>query len=320
MHVPSLCDYELVVEFKAQEKTNSGIFLRTQLDPQNVETDCYEVNIAPDDNPFPTGGIVQRQKAESDGSAQPFDVWRTMKMRVEGDRVQVTLDDQLVCDYTDPSGLESGRIGLQHNSGRVEFRNVLLRPLGFESLLDAELTRWKQYPEMDAEFSVTEEGYLHIERGSGQLETQDMFGDFVLLADYKLPTEEINSGIFFRCIPGDKMMGYECQLSNQMKDGNRLIPADCGTGGIFRRQDARIVAGDVDQWATVLLAVEGATMAAWVNGVQVSSWYDDREADENPRKGRRTDPGTLMLQGHDPSTDALIRQFQVVAFDEPVGP
>ena len=61
-------------------------------------------------------------------------------------------------------------------------------------------------------------------------------------------------------------------------------------------------------------------MAAWVNGVQVSSWYDDREADENPRKGRRTDPGTLMLQGHDPSTDALIRQFQVVAFDEPVGP
>ena len=180
-----------------------------------------------------------------------------MKMRVEGDRVQVTLDDQLVCDYTDPSGLESGRIGLQHNSGRVEFRNVLLRPLGFESLLDAELTRWKQYPEMDAEFSVTEEGYLHIEGGSGQLETQDMFGDFVLLADYKLPTEEINSGIFFRCIPGDKMMGYECQLSNQMKDGNRLIPADCGTGGIFRRQDARIVAGDVDQWATVLLAVDG---------------------------------------------------------------
>ena len=67
-------DYELVVEFKAQEKTNSGIFLRTQLDPQNVETDCYEVNIAPDDNPFPTGGIVnvRRQNRMASRSRSMF--------------------------------------------------------------------------------------------------------------------------------------------------------------------------------------------------------------------------------------------------------
>lgn len=308
-------DYELVVEFKAQQDTNSGVFLRTLLDPRDVETDCYEVNIAPDDNPFPTGGVVKRQRAETKEPSQPFDVWRTMSMRLEGNHLQVTVDNELVCDYTDPIGLAAGRIGLQHNSGRVEFRKVMLRPLGLESLLDPELSQWKQYPEMDARFTMNDEGQLHVQGGSGQLETRESFGDFVLLAEYKLPAAEINSGIFFRCIPGDTMMGYECQLSNQMNDGNPMTPTDCGTGGIFRRQDARFIAGEVDQWATVLLNVHGTSMAAWVNGVQVSDWTDDREPNENPRRGRRTDPGTIMIQGHDPQTDALFKQFRIRSLD-----
>ncbi len=111
------------------------------------------------------------------------------------------------------------------------------------------------------------------------------------------------------------MMGYECQLSNQMQDGNPLAPADCGTGGIFRRQNARIVAGDVDQWATVVLAVNGASMAAWVNGIQVSDWFDDRQPEENPRRGLRIEPGTIMIQGHDPQTDALLKQIQIISLD-----
>ncbi len=198
-------DYELVVEFKAQEKTNSGVFLRTLLDPQDVETDCYEVNIAPDDNPFPTAGIVKRQKAEQKVTPQPFDVWRTMKMRLEGNHVTVTLDDDLVCDYTDPNGLEAGRIGLQHNSGRVEFRKVMLRPLGFESLLDQDLSNWKQYPEMDARFTVTDEGDLHVQGGSGQLETKESFGDFVLAgSNTSFLRQKSTQESFFAAFPGSR--------------------------------------------------------------------------------------------------------------------
>jgi Domain of Unknown Function (DUF1080) len=125
----------------------------------------------------------------------------------------------------------------------------------------------------------------------------------------------VNSGIFFRCIPGDKMMGYECQLNDAMRDGNPMAPADAGTGAIFRRQDARIVAGHADQWSTVLLAASGPSMAAWVNGIQVTNWMDDRPLDPNPRKGRREEPGTLMIQGHDPTTEAWIKDLQVVTLD-----
>ena len=169
---------------------------------------------------------------------------------------------------------------------------------------------------MPGEFSVTEDGNLRVKGGRTQLESKRSFGDFVLLAEYKLPLAEMNSGIFFRCIPGDVMMGYECQLSNELKDGDPLTPADCGTGGIFRRQDARVVAGETDKFATVVLVAHGPAMAAWVNGVQVSDWFDDRKSDENPRRGLRLDAGTLMIQGHDPGTDALIKQFSVADLDD----
>lgn len=307
-------DYELVVEFKADPETNSGVFLRTPLQPTDPAVDCYEVNIAPDDNPFPTAGIVKRLKAESQ-SPQSFQQWRTMRMRLEGGNLQVSVDEQLVCDYNDPEPLPAGRIGLQHNRGRVEFRSVKLRPLGLKSLLDEGLSQWTNYPEMPGSFSTTTEGWLHVQGGRTQLETKQSFGDFALLAEYKLPTPEMNSGIFFRCIPGDEMMGYECQLSNELQDGNRLTPADHGTGGIFRRQQARGVMGEVDQWTSVLLVASGPRMAAWVSGVQVSDWTDDRKPDVNPRRGLRTDPGTIMIQGHDPGTDAMLKQIRVGSLD-----
>lgn len=308
-------DYELVVEFKATGKTNSGVFLRTPLEPQDPAVDCYEVNIAADDHPFPTGSVVNRLKADEPENAQEFDQWRTMKIQLQGGHLQITVDGKLVCDYTDESPLPANRIGLQHNSGRIEFRNIRLRPLGLQSLLDEELSKWTKYPDMPGDFSMTDDRELHVQGGRTQLESKDSYDNFVLLAEYKLAKAEMNSGIFFRCIPGEEMMGYECQLSNEVKDANPLTPADCGTGGIFRRQDARVVAGEVDQWATVVLVAHGESIAAWVNGVQVSNWYDDRSPDENPRKGRRLEAGTIMIQGHDPGTDALLKQFSIVAIE-----
>ncbi len=310
-------DYELILEFNAGPKTNSGVFLRTPMDPEDPATDCYEVNIAPDDNPFPTASVVKRQKVDESDSPQVFDQWREMKCRLDGQQLQISVDGKLVCDYSDPIRLSAGRIGLQHNSGRVSFRNIRLHPLGLKTLLDADLSQWTKYPEMPGEFTTTEEGWLHVKGGRAQLESKKSYDDFVLMAEYKLPRDDVNSGIFFRCIAGKEMMGYECQLSNEMTDGNPLLPADCGSGGIFRRQDARVVAGQSDKWATVVLVASGAKMAAWVNGVQVSDWQDDRDADENPRKGLRLEAGTIMIQGHDSETDALLKQIAIAGIAKP---
>lgn len=309
-------DFELTLQFNADEGTNSGIFVRTPLEPEDPATDCYEINIAPDDNPFPTGSIVKRQKVDGEtaGPQTPGE-WRSMKIRAAGDEVTVWLDDRQVCQYTDPLPLPARRIGLQHNSGRVAFRDIKIRPLGFKPMLDAELSQWTKYPDMPGQFSMTDQGELHVQGGRTQLETQQEYGDFFLLADYKIDEPEMNSGIFFRCIPGDVMMGYECQVNNDFKNQSRLTPLDCGTGGIFRRQDARIVAGENGQWSTVMLHANGPKIAAWVEGIQVSDWEDTRQPDQNPRKGKRLKAGTIMIQGHDPGTDVLFRNLQIKPID-----
>ena len=305
-------DYELTLEFNADETTNSGVFLRTPLKPENPALDCYEVNIAPDDNPFPTASVVQRQKVDAEKAPQQVaGTWRRMTMRLEGNHLQVSLDDTVVTDYTDQLGLEIGRISLQHNTGRVAFRDIRLRPLGLQPLIDADLSQWKRYPKMPGEFTVDDEGILQVEGGKTQLESKESFGNFVLLSDYKTAEAKTNSGIFFRSIPGDEMMGYECQVNNEMVDGNPLMPADCGAGGIFRRQNARVIAGNMNDWSSLVLVTHGPNMAAWVNVIQVSDFQDDRPADLNPRKGLRLEPGTLMIQGHDPTTKAWFRNLAI---------
>ncbi len=305
-------DYELSVQFKARSDTNSGVFLRTPLKVSDPATECYEVNIAPDDNPFPTASVVGRKKVPVD---QVFDQWRTMVMRLQGDQLTVTLDGEVVCELTDPAPVATGRIGLQKNSGRIEFRDVKLRPLGLQSLLGDGLDGWETYEEMPGEFKRTDDGSLRVVGGKTQLETEDRFGDFNLLAEYKMDDVKSNSGIFFRCIPGDEMMGYECQVSNEMNDGNPLSPADCGAGGIFRRQDARIIAGEPGKFNTILLATRGPRFTSWVNGIQVTDVFDDRDPDPNPRRGLRLEPGTIMIQGHDATTDAIYKQFKIRSFD-----
>ena len=39
-------DFEITFEYKSDERTNSGVFLRSSPKPKNVKRDCYEWNIA----------------------------------------------------------------------------------------------------------------------------------------------------------------------------------------------------------------------------------------------------------------------------------
>jgi hypothetical protein len=232
---------------------------------------------------------------------------------MEGGRVTVKIDGEQVLQYDDPAPLGRGHIGLQLNEGKVAFRNIKLKPLGMANIFNGEdLTGWKTYPDMASKFTVTEEGLMNVKDGRGQLETEGLYGDFVLRLECITHAPGLNSGIFFRCIPGDVMMGYEAQIHNGFEDGDRTQPKDCGTGGIFRRQNARRVVADDLKWFHMTLVADGAHMAAWVDGYQVSDWTDDRDPHENPRRGLRLEPGAIMIQGHDPTTDISFRNLRIV--------
>ena len=121
----------------------------------------------------------------------------------------------------------------------------------------------------------------------------------------------INSGVFFRCIPESHMDGYECQILNTPSERNYDSFIGTDTGGIFRRQVGRNVGPKDGVWNYLTIAARGPHIATWVNGIQVTDWTDTRKEDPNPRNGKRLTPGTFQLQGHDPYTRILFRNFRV---------
>ena len=79
----------------------------------------------------------------------------------------------------------------------------------------------------------------------------------------------------------------------------------------FRRQNARYVVADDQIWFQKTIVADGPHLAVWVNGYQVSDWIDTREKHENPRQGLRTAAGTIIIQGHDPTTNLLFRNLRI---------
>jgi len=307
----SFADYVLKVDFRAPKGTNSGVFLRTPLEPKDPATDCYELNIADESvSPFPTGSFVGRQKATGTHDTTE---WRTFTVKAEGGHFTVTIDGEQVLDYEDPRPLGRGYIGLQFNQGKVEFRNVKLKPLSLEPIFNGrDLTGWKEYPGKASKFSVTPEGWLNVKNGNGQLEFEQPVADFVLQTEVFSNGVFLNSGIFFRNIPGEFWQGYESQIMNG-HFGDRTKPIDYGTGAFYRRQKARKIVSDDFKWFHKTLVVAGDHMATWVNGYQVSDWTDDREPNENARNGKRLEAGTIAIQGHDPKTDLSFRNIKLGA-------
>ena len=307
-------DFELVLELKAGPQTNSGVFIRTSPKPKSAARDCYEINIATAaKSDYSTGAIVDRAKTDVQVSV---DQWHTMKIKALGNRIQVWIDDQQTADFKDPAPLGLGYIGLQAKQGAVAFRNIRLKPLSQKSLFDgtspnaADLSHWNTDQSMDSKFSVTEAGELSVINGKGQLESKDQFANFVLSFQCKTNAPSLNSGMFFRCIPGDVMNGYESQIQNGFKDNDRSVPEDCGTGGIFRRVNARVVNANDKEWFATTIIANGPRIGVWVNGLQVTDWADTRKPDKNPRRGYRAEAGTFTIQGHDPTTDILFRKIQ----------
>ena len=318
MTTSEFADYTLHVEFRAGEDSNSGVFLRSLTKPrrEKEDEDCYEVNIALPTNPFPTGSVVKRQLADATivEALNPWDgQWHAYDLTIQGNKLTVKLDGKMLLEYTDPNPRVRGHIGLQHNRGEIAFRNVRLKPLSMKPIFNGkDLAGWNIDRAEASEFKVTPEGELQVLNGRGQLESDTSHGDFVLQLECFVNGDALNSGVFFRCIPGEFTNGYECQIQNGMKDGDPSKPQDCGTGGFYRRQDARRIITQDREWFAMTLVADGPHMAAWVNGTQVSDWTDTREPDENPRKGLRTKPGTLAIQGHDPTTDLRFRNLQIV--------
>ena len=176
----------------------------------------------------------------------------------------------------------SGHIALSGNG--VVFRNIKLIPLHTQSLFNGnDLSGWKEYPGKKSKFSVTKEGTIHLESGPGDLQTEGQWADFVLQLNCISHGDHCNSGVFFRCIPGEFENGYECQIRNQFTaepkqeytleeydpkthelkgtKKEKFTAVDYGTGGIYRRAPARKELSKDREWFGLTVVASGRHIA-----------------------------------------------------------
>ena len=218
----------------------------------------------------------------------------------------------------------------------LSLRNVKLRPLNTKPLFNGkDLTGWKEFPGKKSKFTVTD-GAITVTNGPGDLQTVGKYQDFILQLECKSNGKHLNSGIFFRCKDNEYQNGYEAQIRNQFtekpeqkylieqydpqthkllsKKEQFFTAVDFGTGAIYRRQPARKQMSKDGEWFTMTVLAHGKHLATWVNGVQVTDWYDNRPKSDNARLGCKLEAGHISLQGHDPTTDLNFRNIRIAEF------
>lgn len=125
----TFADLELSLEFKPDDKVNSGIFIRCR-DKTKINADtCLELNIW-DLHPkqeYRTGALVKH--ASPLAHVNTINKWNNYKIVAVGEHIKAWVNGVLVTDYKVPAYSESsGNIALQSfNGGRIEFRNITIK-------------------------------------------------------------------------------------------------------------------------------------------------------------------------------------------------
>jgi hypothetical protein len=255
--------------------------------------------------------------------------WKGLEYRVETNDQTTTIDHQIIQNI--PARVRAlvnptrailkrrGKTSLGFSidaGGKLFLRNIKLKPLGLDPIFNGkDLSGWKQYAgdanRSKSKFAVTQEGWLNVENGPGDLQTERQWQDFVFQGECISHGKHLNSGVFFRCLQGQYQNGYEMQIRNQWEGDDRTKPVDFGTGAIYRRQPARKVVSTDGEWFTMTLVAHGNHFATWVDGYQVTDWTDTRSENANARNGCKLGAGPLSIQGHDPTTDLSFRNLRV---------
>jgi len=241
-------------------------------------------------------------------------------VEVKGERLTAKLDGKTIAKTKEAAG-KVGAIALEHASGeKIEYRNIKLEPLGLRAIFNGkDLAGWRKVEAPKAKepplWSV-KDGAIHVEKGPGQLETEATFADFLLQLDIRTNAQHEkhhpNSGVFFRGDPNGFWTGYEAQIRNEYKEGDRAKPVDFGTGGIYHYQPARKVVSNDNEFFLMTVLARGRRMLVWINGCAVSDWEDPNPEGSNVRKKEaKLTAGTISLQAHDPTTNLDFKNIRI---------
>lgn len=150
----SFADFELELEWKISPGGNSGIMFRVDPTSDKPPQTGPEIQVLDDakhkdgKNPLTSAGALYAMYAPSKPMARPVGEWNTLRLRVQGNRVQNWLNGEPVVDvemgtaewqarfakskfarFPNYGRIPSGPILLQDHGDAVWFRNIRIRRL-----------------------------------------------------------------------------------------------------------------------------------------------------------------------------------------------
>lgn len=129
-------NFEVDLEYMLASDSNSGIILKAQPAAVLSATDYVEIQLIDDlskkfgllDPKTRTGSIWNLVAANPVPNA-PANSWHRVQVKVEDQRVTVTVNGTVVVNAPNAAPAKPGRLGLQLAPNRVEFRNIKVRHL-----------------------------------------------------------------------------------------------------------------------------------------------------------------------------------------------
>jgi hypothetical protein len=134
-------DFELRLDYMLTPGGNSGIFIRVPHHRPRTSVVGMEIQLLDDGGKegVPTSkdtGAIYRVAAAKKFAARPANEWNSLIVRCEGDRIQVTLNGELINDFDMASDEQTknrpreGFIGLSAHTDVVKFRRIRIKEIG----------------------------------------------------------------------------------------------------------------------------------------------------------------------------------------------
>lgn len=313
-------DFEMFVDWKITEKGDAGIYLRGT--PQVQIWDVARVDVGAE---VGSGGLYNNQNNPSKPltvADNPVGEWNTFHIKMQGDKVTVYLNGELVTDnvtlenYWDPSMplFSEEQIELQAHGTYVAYRDLYIKELagsetfqlneeeksdGYEVLFGGEnLDQWIG----NTTDYVIENGEIVIypdRGGEGNLFTKKEYSDFEFRFEFKL-TPGANNGLGIRSpLEGDAAyVGMELQILDNTADIYKNLEEYQFHGSVYGIAAAKKgYLKPVGDWNYQEVRVVGDKIQVRLND-QLILDSDISEAREKGTKDGRDHPGLKRSSGH----------------------
>ncbi len=313
-------DFEMFVDWKIMPGGDAGIYLRGS--PQVQIWDASRIDT---DAKVGSGGLYNNEIHESKPlktADNPVGEWNTFRILMQGERVTVYLNGQLVVDntimenYWDRSIpiFRVEQIELQAHGSLLAYRDIYIREIprpepyrisddekavGFRELFDGiSLFNWtgnmKDYQVKDGAIA-----FVPNSGGSGNLYTREEYGNFVFRFDFQL-TPAGNSGIGVRTSPGGDAayVGMEIQVLDDGADVYKNLKPYQYHGSVYGIIPARRgFLEPVGEWNSEEIMFQGSRVKVILNGTVIVDG-DIAEASKDGTIDHLDHPGLKNAKGH----------------------